>query len=182
MVRSPVGVCPPPGAAYVDSAGERSSPGAKIKATFRSWLSRSSGRELPSAPFSRLWSEIQGALDRHGRRASKVDTFPRYRTKAPQMRGFCLSSSADKRLQKRPWCNISFERGLLASSRSGKKRQPWLDDLSGIPCTQEQLKLAASRAVLVWSYPRCCPRVPRLHLRLGVLVAAEQKLVQCTLS
>src|SRR3954447_19926181 len=52
---------------------------AEIKATFQRACRRPSQPGLLGAPQTRLWSEIRDPLDRHGTRAVKADTFPRYR-------------------------------------------------------------------------------------------------------
>jgi hypothetical protein len=52
---------------------------AEIKATFQKACRRPVRPGSVATPQSRLWSEIRDTLDRHGTRAVKADTFPRYR-------------------------------------------------------------------------------------------------------
>jgi len=61
---------------------------AEIKATFQRACRGPADLGSVGAPRTRLWSEICDPLDRHGTRAVKADTFPRYAAKALQIAGF----------------------------------------------------------------------------------------------
>ena len=51
----------------------------------------------------RSGSQICGPFNRHNQVAIGAESFPRYRTKTLQMRGFCLCFLTDNKVQNRPW-------------------------------------------------------------------------------
>ncbi len=99
----PRGVSAPPGPLMSLALAKVAPPPPKSRRLFRDVRPGHTQRPIGMIRLFRSGSQICGPFNRHDQVAIGAESFPRYFTKAPHLRGFCIYCLADNKVQNRPW-------------------------------------------------------------------------------